>query len=881
MQGSRWLGAALALAWLAGVALTLQWAVLPSPAAQCALWAGAGVSLVGALAGAAMARRASAGAGRQWSGRRAVASALAMLATLMLGLVLSMGQAQLRLADALSPELEGLDLQLTGVVSSLPQQRSNGLGFDLAVETAQRGGQPVGVPSLVSLSWTAGRDEDPRLSPLAALRAGDRWQLAVRLRAPHGNANPGGWDAELQWFERGVRATGSVRTAPPPQLLAHGVGWPVQRWRQTVRDAIQAQVPEARVAGLLAALAVGDQSAIEREDWEVFRNTGVAHLVSISGLHVTLFAALAGWALRRLWCLSPRAMLRWPAPGVQRWGGAAAALAYAVVSGWGVPSQRTVWMLLTATLLRSAGRHLPWPVVLLVAAVGVTVFDPWALLQPGFWLSFMAVGLLMASEPATRSGQAARAPAGPADGGVSPPPDPPRWRAGLSRAAHRAGPALRAAWRTQWLATVGLAPLTLVVFQQLSLVGLLANAVAIPVVTGLITPLALLGLWWAPLWSVGAWVSGGLMAGLALLSAWPAAVWTVPAAPGWAQAAGLVAAALLVLPLPGRLRLWAVPLLMPLWWPPVVHPAAGEFELLAADVGQGTAVLVRTREHLLVYDAGPQYAPDSDAGQRVLLPLLRWRGERRIDVLLLSHRDTDHVGGARALLAGLPVGELLSSIEPEHPLWALAPRARRCETGQRWVWDGVQFEVLHPGPEVTAHWRPNATSCVLRVQSAHGASALLTGDIEAIQELAMVGRFGSALRSDVLLVPHHGSHTSSTAPFLEAVQAQVAVVQSGYRNRFGHPVAEVVARLKAQAGVLHGSPACGAWQWQSADASRAEPEPVPSAPRAANRPSAVRADRDAGAPQRDFSPTRSGACWRPQTRRYWHHDLRDFSDDGP
>jgi competence protein ComEC len=348
------------------------------------------------------------------------------------------------------------------------------------------------------------------------------------------------------------------------------------------------------------------------------------------------------------------------------------------------------------------------------------------------------------------------------------------------------------------------------------------------------------------------------------------AVWTVPAAPAWAQAAGLLAALLLVLPLPPRWRWWAVPLVLPLLWPPLQRPAEGEFELLAADVGQGTAVLVRTREHLLVYDAGPQYAPDSDAGQRVLLPLLRWRGERRIDVLLLSHRDTDHVGGARALLLNLPVGELLSSIEAEHPLWALAPRARRCETGQRWLWDGVQFEVLHPGPEASPRWRPNATSCVLRVQAASGRSALLTGDIEAMQELAMVGRFGTALRSDVLLVPHHGSQTSSTAPFLDAVQPEVAVVQSGYRNRFGHPAPDVLARLRARVEVVHGSPACGAWSWSSA---------LPSAG-TANRLVTRPAERDPGTPQRVYTGTRPEACWRPQTRRYWHHDLRDLSDPG-
>lgn len=812
--------AATGLAWLAGVAWHLRLAELPSPAMAAAV---ALCSVAGAGWALALRRRGRPGA--------LAAVWLLMWAAAGLGWSSAVAQAQWRLAQALPLALEGVPLQVTGVVASLPQQRSTGVGFVFEVEAVQspadaRGAEPAAallarVPARLALFWSVGRAGDDMAGPQpTTLRAGQRWRLQVRLRQPHGNANPGGWDAELQWFERDLRATGSVRG--PAEMLDAQAGQAVQRLRQAVRDAIDAQVPDRRTAGVLAALAVGDQSAIEREDWEVFRNTGVAHVVAISGLHITMLAWLAGGWLRRLWGLSPRAALRWPAPAVQRWGGCAVALAYSVLSGWGVPSQRTVWMLLTVACLRSLGRHWPWPLVLLAAAVVVTALDPWALLQAGFWLSFMAVGLLMASARAQ--------------------PEPARpWPPGWPGAWQRLGAAARAAARTQWLATLGLAPLTLVFFQQLSVVGLLANLVTLPLVTLLVTPLALLGVVWAPLWSLGGGVLQGLMAYLSVLSAWPWAVWTVPAAPLWAQLAGLLAAALLVMPLPWRWRWWALPLALPLLLPPVDRPAPGQFELLALDVGQGTSVLVRTREHLLVYDAGPMYAPDSDAGQRIVLPLLRWRGERRIDMLLLSHRDTDHVGGARALLAAMPVGELLSSLEPEHPLWALAPRTRRCQTGQSWQWDGVRFEILHPGPEATPQWRPNAVSCVLRVSSAQGRSALLTGDIEMGQELAMVGRIGGALKSDVLLVPHHGSRTSSTAPFLAAVQARVGVVQSGYRNRFGHPAPDVVARLRASGLVLRDSPACGAWAWSSAGGEE----------------------------------SMAGACWRLQTRRYWQHDLRD------
>ena len=403
----------------------------------------------------------------------------------------------------------------------------------------------------------------------------------------------------------------------------------------------------------------------------------------------------------------------------------------------------------------------------------------------------------------------------------------------------RLAAAMRGGVRTQLVATLGLAPLTLVFFQQISLVGFAANLVAIPFVTLLITPLALAGTLLPPLWTLAAWLLQPFAAWLTWLSALPLAVWTVPVAPAWAQAAALLGGALLVMPLPWRLRALALPLVLPFLATPVERPPAGRYELLAVDVGQGTAVLVRTQAHLLVYDAGPQYSRDSDAGQRVLLPLLRATGESRIDRLVLSHRDLDHVGGAHALLAALPVAELWSSLEPDHPLLAKAARHTPCAAGQAWDWDGVRFEMLHPSPGAAGTAvRPNTLSCVLRISAPGQASALLTGDIEREQEWALVGRLGDALRSEVLLVPHHGSRTSSTPVFLEAVRPRVAVVQSGYRNRFGHPADDVVDRYRGQGLILVNSPSCGAWRWHS------------------DEPGA-------------------GGCQRDLARRYWHHGPAD------
>jgi competence protein ComEC len=374
--------------------------------------------------------------------------------------------------------------------------------------------------------------------------------------------------------------------------------------------------------------------------------------------------------------------------------------------------------------------------------------------------------------------------------------------------------------------------LTLIFFQQLSLVGFVANLIAIPVITLGVTPLALLGIVFAPLWQVASWILGALMALLQALAAWPAAVWSAAAAPVWAAVAGLAGGALAVLPLPWRLRACAVPLMLPLLAPPITRPAEGQFELVAADIGQGTAVLVRTRSHLLVYDAGPQLGAQSDAGSRVLVPLLRARGERRIDLLMLSHRDADHVGGAAALMAAVAVGELSSSLEPVHPLLASAAGSRphrRCDAGQRWTWDGVAFEVLHPRaedhfPGADVKVKPNALSCVLRIVDRNGRSALLTGDIEAAQELALVQREAAALKVELLLVPHHGSRTSSTSAFLDAVAPRTAIVQAAYRSRFGHPAPDVLARYAARGIAVQRSDRCGAFTWAADGGARCERE---------------------------------------------------------
>ncbi len=785
-------------AWMAGIALQLQQAQL-QPA-----WVCAAAGLAGALL-------------LVWG--RFAALRLPGLAVLAWALT---GLHALAMQRPLPPALEGQNLDVVGRVAAMVQRQDVGLRFRFELEEVQLQGRSVPLDGTVDLGWYAASARDGDAADLGAwpsLQPGERWRLRVRLKAPHGHINPGGFDYELWLWERGILASGYVRQGrgdPPPERLAATALHPLEWARQQVRDRLLARLSaapdQASVAGILAALVTGDQAAIERNDWDVFRATGVSHLMSISGVHVTMLGWLVAGLASRLWRRSAlwgwQGPLHWPAPTVGAWLGLAVALAYALFSGWGVPAQRTVCMLAVVTVLRLSARDWRWQQVWALAAAVVATFDPWALLQPGFWLSFVAVGVLLAS--------GAPQPPSPPDPGL-PRTEVEGWRTGvvhmprglrpLRTALGQAGALLR----EQALITVALLPLSLLFFGQFSVVGLLANLLAIPWVTLLVTPLALLGVLLPWAWDLAAWSLQPLIAWLGLLAQWRGASVSLPVPPWPLAVAALLGGLLLVLRGPWCWRLLGLPLLLPvlLWQAP--RPGAGQFELLAADVGQGTAVLVRTARHSLLYDAGPRYSPESDAGHRVLVPLLAHLGER-LDLLLLSHRDLDHIGGARAVLDMQPGARLLSSLPPGHAL-TQGRQAQACAAGQSWVWDGVRFELLHPLPSADLlRGASNALSCVLRIEAA-GASALLAGDIGAAQERELLARGLAPV--DLLLVPHHGSKTSSSAAFVQALQPRLALVQAGWRNRFGHPAPEVVARYQAQGVDLLDSPRCGALRWHS------------------------------------------------------------------
>lgn len=686
-------------------------------------------------------------------------------AAFALGFAWALFMAQHRLADRLAPELEGRDLEVVGVVASLPAPGERSLRFEFEPEFAA-GHPPATLPRRILLSWyRSARWEDQPAVLDGAVHPGERWRFTVRLRRPHGLVNPHGFDYEAWLLEKGVGATGYVRAAGkgfPEKLGArNSLADRIEQIRESVRDRFKRVLGETPASGILAALAVGDQRSISAEEWRLFNRTGVTHLMSISGLHVTLVSGLCAWLLSSLWRRSTALMARLPARKAGAAAAIAGALGYTLVAGFAVPAQRTFWMVTVVALALWAGRIASPARTLALALAAVLLADPWAVLSAGFWLSFGAVALifLVARDEGSRLAQWAR---------------------------------------VQWAITLGLAPAALFLFAQVSVVGPLANAVAIPVVSAVVTPLALLAaaLPWDPLLAPAAWLLERLLQFLEWCGALPVAVWQQHAPPIWTVLLALAGVAWLLGPRGLPWRASGIALMAPAIALPAPSPATGEAWITTLDVGQGLAVLVRTANRALLYDAGPAFGADADSGERVIAPYLRAEGVGALDTMVLTHHDTDHVGGALSVVENVEVGELISSLPAGHPLLGAVAGPRRCAAGERWAWDGVRFELLHPAAADARARKSNDLSCVLKV-SAGGRAMLLTGDIERSSEAALVARAPAALAADVLLVPHHGSRTSSTAEFVAAVGARWAVIPVGYRNRFGHPNAEVLERHSA------------------------------------------------------------------------------------
>jgi competence protein ComEC len=539
-------------------------------------------------------------------------------------------------------------------------------------------------------------------------------------------------------------------------------------------------LPVSPYAGVLVALVIGDQREITQSDWAIFNRTGIGHLISISGLHITMvsgmFAGLMSYFWRRSFFTQMHLPLQLPVQKVAALSAALMALLYVALSGFGVPAQRTLLMISIVALAVWSGRVVGLSYVLCLALGAVVVFDPWAVLWPGFWLSFAAVAVILYVS------------VGRIEGGFD------------GSVFHRLRIKLIQAWHIQYAITIGLVPLSLLLFAQLSLISPLANAVAIPLVSFVIAPLALIACVLPTplstcLWQLSHWFVTQLASCLQLFSVQAFAVKTFTTPSIGIFFLALIGTAWLLAP-----RGWPWRFLGWFCWLPLIFqkpeiPGAGQFNVMAFDVGQGMAILVETASHRLLYDAGPYYSPVSDAGSRVILPYLNAHGIAHLDTMLISHNDNDHSGGALSLLHSISVRQLMSSLKPDSAIIASAKSHQRCQAGQSWQWDGVTFEILQPvaASYESEKWHPNARSCTLKISTTR-LSILLPGDIEAIQEDELLHAIPEKLPVTVLLVPHHGSGTSSTPAFLQAVQPQLALFQVGYLNRYRHPKPQVFER---------------------------------------------------------------------------------------
>jgi competence protein ComEC len=663
------------------------------------------------------------------------------------------------LNQTLPAELEGQDLLVEGRVISLPVSRKHRVRFEFDIQQAKFKGKLVSLPDRVRLSWYG---KPPVLVP------GESWRLRIRLKRPHGFMNPGGFDYEAWLFQHRIRATGYVRNDAVNRRVTAAQGYLVQRWRLRIREHLRTVLPAA-TAGMMLALVTGDRSAITPAQWRVMRRTGTTHLMAISGLHIGLVAGLAFFAGQALWRFSRRGLLWLPAPKAGAILALVAAVMYAALAGFSIPTQRALIMVAVVMLALLSSRPVSPSRILALALLLVLILDPLAVLAAGFWLSFGAVAIIF-------YGLAGRL------GKLS------RWQQAI---------------RVQWGIAFGLFPLLILFFQQISLVAPLANLVAVPVVGLLVVPLALLGTFLlvpTPVVGTGllnfaSAMLGIVFQGLERLGESPfAQVNIANSSPLTVLLAGC-GVLLILLPRGMSGRWLGVILLLPLLLADPPQPAEGEAWLTLLDVGQGLSAVVQTRHHTLVFDTGPRFDENFDAGRAVVVPFLRHAGVSKIDMLILSHGDSDHVGGADSLLATYPVRRILSSVSdtlPDQPV-------EQCQRGQQMVWEGVRIRVLHP--EMIPARLHNDASCVLQV-TAGDQTLLLTGDIEKPAELALLRQIPEQLAATVLVAPHHGSNTSSTAAFIRAVAPDLVLFPVGYRNRYHFPDSRVLARYDTP-GVAH------------------------------------------------------------------------------
>ncbi|MFT7413450.1 MAG: competence protein ComEC [Methylophagaceae bacterium] len=689
-----------------------------------------------------------------------------LLAYVLLGGLWALMQANNVLNDRLLPKLDGNDLMITGIIANVPKDNGKSIRFEFKPDKMT----DIILPRKILLNW---------YKPLPlAFSAGERWQLMVRLKQIHGMANPASFDYEAWLFQQRIDATGYVRNDEDNRRLAAAAFYSINSLRQTLLAKLSSHLQDSPQLGLIQGLTTGIRDNISLPQWQTLRLSGTNHLLAISGLHIGLSAAIGFFSMRWLWSRRAKNLLILPAMEAAAIAGFFAALFYAGLAGFAIPTQRALIMVATVMTALLIRRPVAPSYVLAFSLLLVLIWDPFAVLSAGFWLSFSAVAIILFTSQN-------RFPS-------------PRWQ-----------------WlKIHTLIAFGLTPLLLLFFMQTSLIAPIANIIAVPFISLIIVPILLLAslmLWlFEPIGSALLQLADSLLTLfwplLDYLAALPFSHLTVAHLPFYYYLAVVVGTLLVISPRGFPAKWLGIIGLSPLLLFHSDRPQQGEFWFTLLDVGQGLAAVVQTRDHTLVFDAGPKYSDSFNTGTAVVLPFLQQQGIKHIDTLVISHADNDHIGGARPLMRNIAVDALFTSV-PNKKL----PDASPCFAGQSWQWNQISFSMLYPGEEDNGS--ENNLSCVLKVSNAAG-SVLLTGDIESQAEEKLILRHGNNLHATILVAPHHGSKTSSSTNFIDTVQPEVVLFPVGYHNRYHFPAEMIIQRYQHRHISQYNSASHGAIQFK-------------------------------------------------------------------
>lgn len=658
-------------------------------------------------------------------------------------------------SHSLDPELESKAVQVTGRVASLPVIYADHVQFlfnvnDIIDDQKLR----YTSPETIRLNWYKTK---------AIPVPGETWTLRAKLKRPYSFMNSGGFDYETWMMRERIKATGYVKKSKANQMLKESNGYFIERARYKLSQEIKKKI-EKPLLGLVLALSLGDRSQLDSNQWRVLTHTGTNHLIAISGLHLGLIAGFIFFLVRTIWRQFYFATQIIPAPIIASILAFVGAFVYAILAGFSLPTQRALIMIAVFLLGLFSSRQLLVANVICIAVVLILLLDPFSILAADFWLSFTAVILILYITRYRISDQSS----------------------------------LRRWLQLQCLLSLALSPFLIFWFKQFPLYSVFANLIAIPVIGFIVVPLVLAAMVMllpfpriaGAIYDCVDKISSLHWSYLGFLSEQNNAIIPVAVSNKASLIIAIIGIVILLMPrgLPGR---WlGLLFILPLLFPITSKLKSGEFKFTLLDVGQGLSAVIQTRQNTLVYDAGARFSDRFNVGDAVIKPYLQDKGITQLSMLMISHGDNDHIGGANRVIEQFNINRILSSV----PEKLAISHAEHCYAGQRWLWDGVEFEVLHPSLE--SNFTGNNASCVLKVSSKHG-SVLLTGDIEQQAEKSLLKKMPEEIKADILLAPHHGSKTSSSNEFIATIAPEYAVISTGYRNRFGFPKQDIMSRYEA------------------------------------------------------------------------------------